>query len=105
MDDPANQAKLTAVDKLTSVAEDLGCSLPELAVAFVIAHRAVTSAIIGPRTMDQLVSLLKAPEVVLTNEVLDRIDEIVPPGRDINPADSGWETPWVLEPKRRRRAH
>jgi aryl-alcohol dehydrogenase-like predicted oxidoreductase len=103
MDDPTNKAKLAAVDQLTELAGKTGHSLPELAVAFVLAHPGVTSAIIGPRTMDQLTGVLAATEITLDDAILDRIDEIVPPGRNINPADAGWTPPWVAEPARRRR--
>lgn len=103
MADPANAAKLAAVDNLNDLAEKAGMSLPELAMAFVLNHPAVTSAIIGPRTMDQLTTLLKTPEIVLDADVLDRIDEIVPPGQDLNVADAGWAPPWVEQAARRRR--
>jgi aryl-alcohol dehydrogenase-like predicted oxidoreductase len=103
MDDPANRAKLAAVDQLGELAAKAGFSLPELAVAFVLNHPAVTSAIIGPRTMDQLTSTLKAPEVELDAAVLDRIDEIVLPGQNLNVADAGWVPPWVAEAGQRRR--
>jgi aryl-alcohol dehydrogenase-like predicted oxidoreductase len=104
MDFPGNAAKLKAVDQLAELAEKAGCTLPELAVAFVLNHRAVTSAIIGPRTMDQLTSLLKAPDLRLDADILDRIDEIVPPGTDLNAIDHGWVPPWVTEAPLRRRA-
>ncbi|MGH9105836.1 MAG: aldo/keto reductase, partial [Acidimicrobiales bacterium] len=103
LDDPANAAKLGAVDQLSLLAEKSGYSLPELAVAFVLVHPAVSSAIIGPRTMDQLTSLLGAPGIRLDQKVLDRIDEIVPPGVDLNVADHGWDPPWVTDASRRRR--
>ena len=74
----------------------------ELAIAFVINHPAVTSAIIGPRTMDHLESQIAALDVKLSPDVLDRIDEIVPPGTNLNPADAGWSSPW-LDPAARRR--
>jgi len=77
-------------------------SLIEMAIAFVLNHPAVTAAIIGPRTMEQLESQLPAADVVLDEAVLDRIDEIVPPGIDINPADGGWASP-ALKPAARRR--
>ena len=102
LDDPANAAKLAAVDQLADLAAKAGYSLPELAVAFVLAHPAVTSAIIGPRTMDQLTSLLKAVDIRLDADILDGIDEIVPAGTDLNVADSGWVPPWVGEPALRR---
>jgi aryl-alcohol dehydrogenase-like predicted oxidoreductase len=68
----------------------------------VIRHPAVTSAIIGPRTMEQLESQIGAAEVELDDAVLDRIDEIVPPGTTVSPADAGWQNP-ALEPAARRR--
>ncbi|HEV3284281.1 MAG TPA: aldo/keto reductase, partial [Solirubrobacteraceae bacterium] len=76
---PANQAKLEAADALARLAQDAGISLIQMALAFVIRHPAVSSAIIGPRTMEQLESQLGAAEVVLDDALLDRIDEIVPP--------------------------
>jgi aryl-alcohol dehydrogenase-like predicted oxidoreductase len=99
---PANQRKLEAADALARLAEEAGISLIEMALAFVIRHPAVTSAIIGPRTMEHLESQLKALDVTLSDEVLDRIDEIVPPGTNVNPADGGYANPG-LEPAARRR--
>jgi aryl-alcohol dehydrogenase-like predicted oxidoreductase len=99
---PANQRKLEAADALADVAEEAGISLIHLALAFVIRHPAVTSAIIGPRTLEQLESQLGASEIELSPEVLDRIDEIVAPGTNVNPADEGWQNP-DLEPAARRR--
>jgi aryl-alcohol dehydrogenase-like predicted oxidoreductase len=99
---PANQRKLDAADALAQLAEDTGLSLIHLALAFVIRHPAVTSAIIGPRTMEHLEGQLGAVDVTLSDDVLDRIDEIVPPGTNLNPADGGWENP-ALEPAARRR--
>src|SRR5438270_153866 len=75
------------------LAEDAGLRLLDMALAFVLEHPAVTSAIIGPRTMDQLEDQLGASDVKLTDAVLDRIDEIVPPGVNLNPADAGWQPP------------
>jgi aryl-alcohol dehydrogenase-like predicted oxidoreductase len=97
-----NQRKLDAADALGRLADEAGMTLIELAIAFVIRHPAVTAAIIGPRTMDHLESQLPAAEVELSDDVLDRIDEIVPPGVNINPADVGWQNP-ALEPGARRR--
>jgi aryl-alcohol dehydrogenase-like predicted oxidoreductase len=77
-------------------------SLIQMALAFVINHPAVTSAIIGPRTMEQLESQLGADEVRLDAALLDRIDEIVPPGTNVNPVDGGWQNP-ELRPEARRR--
>jgi aryl-alcohol dehydrogenase-like predicted oxidoreductase len=99
---PGNQRKLEAADALAGVAEEAGITLIELALAFVIRHPAVTAAIIGPRTMEHLESQLTAAEIELSDEVLDRIDEIVPPGVNINSADGGWPNP-ALEPAARRR--
>jgi aryl-alcohol dehydrogenase-like predicted oxidoreductase len=99
---PENQAKLEAADALGRLADELGVSLVHLALAFVINHPAVTAAIIGPRTMEQLESQLGAVEQRLDAEVLDRIDEIVPPGRTINPGDAGWQNP-ALSPDALRR--
>jgi aryl-alcohol dehydrogenase-like predicted oxidoreductase len=99
---PENQRKLDAADALAQVAEDAGLTLIELALAFVIRHPAVTSAIIGPRTMEHLESQLGAADVELSQEVLDRIDEIVPPGVNVNPADAGFENP-DLRPEALRR--
>jgi aryl-alcohol dehydrogenase-like predicted oxidoreductase len=73
-----------------------------VAIAFVIRHPAVTAAIIGPRTVEHLESQLTAAEVELSDELLDRIDEIVPPGVNVNPTDGGWPNP-ALEPANRRR--
>jgi aryl-alcohol dehydrogenase-like predicted oxidoreductase len=98
----ANQRKLEATEALAQLAEDAGISLIEMAIAFVIRHPAVTAAIIGPRTMEQLESQLPAADVELPDDVLDRIDEIVTPGTNINPADGGWASPF-LEPAARRR--
>jgi aryl-alcohol dehydrogenase-like predicted oxidoreductase len=78
-------------------------SLIDMALAFVLRHPAVTAAIIGPRTMEQLESQLGAADVQLDDALLDRIDEIVAPGTNVNPADAGWTNP-ALEPAARRRA-
>jgi aryl-alcohol dehydrogenase-like predicted oxidoreductase len=99
---PANQRKLELADALGSLADEAGLSLIHMALAFVIRHPAVTSAIIGPRTMEQLESQLGAADVTLDDALLDRIDEIVPPGTNLNPADAGWQNP-ALEPAARRR--
>ena len=96
--DPAlavNAAKLDAVEQLVQVADGVGCSLPELAVAFAAAHPAVTSVIVGPRTMEQWESLAKGAALTLDDATLDRIDEIVPPGTDMYRAD-GASTPASL---------
>jgi aryl-alcohol dehydrogenase-like predicted oxidoreductase len=99
---PENQRKLEATEQLAEVADDAGLSLIELAIAFVVNHPAVTSAIIGPRTMEQLDSQLPAANVVLDLAALDRIDQIVGPGVNLNPADTSYGEQ-VLQPALRRR--
>jgi aryl-alcohol dehydrogenase-like predicted oxidoreductase len=99
---PENQRKLEAVDQLARVADEAGLSLIELAIAFVVNHPAVTSVIIGPRTMEQLDSQLPAADVELDAAVLDRVDEIVRPGVNLNPADTSYGEQ-VLRPALRRR--
>jgi aryl-alcohol dehydrogenase-like predicted oxidoreductase len=100
---PANQAKLEAAQALGELAQESGISLIEMALAFVTSHPAVTAAIIGPRTMEQLESQLTALERTLPADVLDRIDEIVPPGTNVNQADTGWDPPWLTDSSLRRR--
>jgi aryl-alcohol dehydrogenase-like predicted oxidoreductase len=100
---PENARKLQAVGELTKLAEEAGLSLPHLAVGFVLARPAVTSLIIGPRTMEHLDSLLTGADTVLSEDVLDRIDEIVPPGTDPNPADSYYVPPALADKALRRR--
>jgi aryl-alcohol dehydrogenase-like predicted oxidoreductase len=100
---PVNQRKMVAVDALTKVAGEAGISLIHLALAFVISHPAVTAAIIGPRTMEHLESQLGAAEVTLDAATLDRIDAIVPPGTNLNPADAGWAPPEITDSRLRRR--
>ncbi|WP_432883014.1 aldo/keto reductase [Kribbella sp. CA-245084] len=102
MSTPANQRKLEIVEELALLAEQSGLTLIQLAVAFVINHPGVTSAIIGPRTMEQLDAFLPAADVVLTQHVLDRIDEIVAPGVTVNPADNSYGD-HELRPDQRRR--
>jgi aryl-alcohol dehydrogenase-like predicted oxidoreductase len=99
---PANQRKLDAADALGKLADEAGITLIELALAFVLRHPAITAAIIGPRTMEHLESQLTAADVELSADVLDRIDEIVPPGMNFNPADAGYQNP-ALSPEALRR--
>ena len=99
---PGNQRKLEAADALGKLADEAGLPLVQLAIAWVINHPAVTSAIIGPRTMEHLESQLPAWELELDDDLLDAIDEIVPPGVNLNPPDSGYVNP-ALEPGARRR--
>jgi aryl-alcohol dehydrogenase-like predicted oxidoreductase len=101
--DPGNRAKLEAVGALRTVADEAGLTLATLATAFPIAHPAVTSVIIGPRTMPHLESTLAGADARLTEDVLDRIDEIVPPGTDLNAIDMYRADPPAILDKRLRR--
>jgi aryl-alcohol dehydrogenase-like predicted oxidoreductase len=103
MSNPANQRKLEAAQALGELADDAGMSLIELALAFVTSHLAVTAAIIGPRTHEHLESQLPALGRTLSADVLDRIDEIVPPGVNVNPTERGWDPPWLTDGALRRR--
>jgi aryl-alcohol dehydrogenase-like predicted oxidoreductase len=96
------ERKLDLIVQLATVAADAGCSLTHLAHAFVLAHPAVTSAIIGPRTVEQLEDVLSGVELRLDSEVLDRIDAIVPPGVDVNSADRQYQAPEMLDASLRR---
>jgi aryl-alcohol dehydrogenase-like predicted oxidoreductase len=100
---PGNQAKLEAAEQLAQLAEKAGMSLIHLALAFVTSHPAVTSAIIGPRTMEHLDSQLGAADVTLDSAILDQIDQIVPPGTTLNPPDRGYEPPSLTDASLRRR--
>jgi aryl-alcohol dehydrogenase-like predicted oxidoreductase len=99
---PGNQRKLDAADALGRLADEAGMTLIEMALAFVIRHPAVTAAIIGPRTMEHLESQLTAADVELADDLLDKIDEIVPPGVNLNHTDTGWTNP-ALQPAALRR--
>jgi aryl-alcohol dehydrogenase-like predicted oxidoreductase len=101
---PENARKLEAVAELKKLAADAGLPLTHLALAFVRAHPAVTSVIIGPRTADQLTDLLAGADAVLDDAILDRIDKIVPPGTDLNRADSYYVPPALSDPSLRRRS-
>jgi diketogulonate reductase-like aldo/keto reductase len=90
---PANARHAEIADALTKVADQASITLPQPAHAFVRAHPAVTFVIIGPRTPQQLEDSIAASDVVLTDDVLDAIDAIVPPGTDVNPADGYHTTP------------
>jgi aryl-alcohol dehydrogenase-like predicted oxidoreductase len=100
---PGNAAKLEAAEQFAVLAEELGVPLPQLAIAFVAAHPAVTSVILGPRTMEQLDGLLGGADLLLDDETMDRIDEIVPPGTDLYRADSAWRPRSLTDPALRRR--
>ena len=100
---PANQARLDAVERLAKVADEAGLTMIQLALGFVTAHPAVTSAIIGPRTMDHLRSQLAAADTVLSADVLDAIDAIVAPGVDLAAHEKFDTPPALLDAARRRR--
>ena len=99
---PGNQRKLDLVEDLSAIADKAGLSLTDMAMAFPLAHPAVTSAIIGPRTMDQLQQLLAGADTRLDTETLDAIDGVVTPGTTVEDFDRGWSPPW-MEPEARRR--
>lgn len=99
---PENQRKLDLVERLAAIAEEAGVPMAHMAVAFTLAHPAVTSAIIGPRTMEQLDDLLAGADLRLGADVLDAIDEVVPAGTVVDDNDRGFE-PWWFAPEDRRR--
>jgi len=99
----SDERRLDAVEQLIPLAEQAGLPLTHLAMAFAIAHPGVTSAIIGPRTMAHLDNLLAGVEVTLTDEILDQIDEIVPPGTDMGTLDMAYSPPALQRPDLRRR--
>jgi len=100
---PENRAKLDAAEALAVLAEEAGLPLIHLAIAFVLRHPAVTSAIIGPRTAEHLASQLGAADVRLSDDILDSIDAIVPPGTNFSWADAGYLPPGIADARRRRR--
>ncbi len=101
----SDERRLDAVEQIIPLAEKAGLPMTHLAMAFAIAHPGVTSALIGPRTMEQLDDLLAGVDVTLTDEILDRIDEIVPPGTDVgSPDQSAYRPPALQRPSLRRRA-
>jgi aryl-alcohol dehydrogenase-like predicted oxidoreductase len=100
---PANRARLDAVERLAKVADEAGLTLIQLALGFVTAHPGVTSAIIGPRTLDHLHSQLAAAETALSDDILDAIDAIVAPGTDLAAQEKNDTPPPLLDPSLRRR--
>ncbi len=99
-----DERRLDVVEQLVPLAGEAGLPMTHLAMAFTIAHPGVTSALLGARTMDHLDSLLTGLDVTLTNDVLDRIDEIVPPGTDVGTLDQAYQPPALELPGLRRRA-
>ncbi|HEY2278545.1 MAG TPA: aldo/keto reductase [Streptosporangiaceae bacterium] len=100
----SDERRIDAVEQLIPVAEQAGLKLTHLAIAFAIAHPGVTSVILGPRTMEHLDDYLAGADVVLTDDVLDQIDAIVPPGTDIGQLDMAYRPPAIIRPELRRRA-
>jgi aryl-alcohol dehydrogenase-like predicted oxidoreductase len=98
-----DERRLDAVERLIPLAAQAGLPMTHLAMAFTIAHPAVTSALIGVRTMDHLDGLLAGLDVTLTDDILDRIDEIVPPGTDVGTLDQAYQPPALADPGLRRR--
>lgn len=100
---PANRARLDAVERLAEIADGAGLTMIQLALGFVTAHPAVTSALIGPRTTDHLHAQLAAADTVLPADVLDAIDAVVPPGTDLAAHEKFDTPPALLDPSLRRR--
>jgi aryl-alcohol dehydrogenase-like predicted oxidoreductase len=98
-----DERRIDVVERLIPLADEAGLPLTHLAMAFTIAHPGVTSTLLGARTMDQLDDLLKGIGAALTDDILDRIDEIVPPGTDVTPLDQAYVPPPVADPALRRR--
>jgi len=99
----SDERRIDTVEQLIPVAEKAGLPITHLALAFAITHPGVTSAIIGPHTMEQLDDLLGAADVTLTDDILDQIDAIVPPGTDVGTLDQAYQPPALLNPSLRRR--
>jgi aryl-alcohol dehydrogenase-like predicted oxidoreductase len=103
LDLPGNRRKVEAVEQLLTMAEEAGVSLTHIALAFAATHPAVTSVILGPRTIEHLTDQLAAAKVRLDEGILDRIDEIVPPGVTLNPSDIDYSRPALADTEQRRR--
>ncbi|WAL65899.1 aldo/keto reductase [Amycolatopsis cynarae] len=99
----SDERRLDAVEQLVPLAQEAGLPMTHLAMAFAIAHPGVTSAIIGPRTMEHLDNLLAGIETTLDDDILDKIDEIVPPGTDIGTLDMAYQPPALQRASLRRR--
>ncbi|HEY4703755.1 MAG TPA: aldo/keto reductase, partial [Streptosporangiaceae bacterium] len=98
-----DEHRLDVVEQLIPIAAEAGMPMTHLAMAFTIAHPGVTSALLGARTEEQLDDLLAGLDVALTDDILDRIDEIVPPGTDVGPLDQAYLPPALQHPGLRRR--
>lgn len=99
----SDERRFDVIEQLIPLAEQAGLPMTHMAMAFVMAHPAVTSALIGPRKMEHLDDLLASVEVSLSDEILDRIDAIVPPGTDVGPIEANYNPPSVTEKSLRRR--
>jgi aryl-alcohol dehydrogenase-like predicted oxidoreductase len=99
----SDERRIDAVEQIIPVADKAGLKLTHLAMAFAIAHPGVTSAIAGPRTMEQLDDLLAGLDVVLSDDVLDQLDAIVAPGTDVGRMDMAYSPPALQDPLLRRR--
>ncbi|GAA1454989.1 hypothetical protein GCM10009602_67700 [Nocardiopsis tropica] len=99
----SNEARLSAVEQLIPLAEEAGLSMPHLAMAFAITHPDITSALLGARTMEHLDDLLAGVDTTLSDDILDRIDEIVPPGTDTGTLDQAYTPPAIRNTGLRRR--
>jgi len=98
-----DERRLDAVEALIPLAQEAGLPMTHLAMAFAIARPGVTSALLGPRTLEQLDDLLAGIDVTLTDDILDRIDEIVPPGTDVGTLDQAYLPPPIQRSELRRR--
>jgi aryl-alcohol dehydrogenase-like predicted oxidoreductase len=99
----SDERRLDAIEQIVPLAEEAGLPMTHLAMAFAITHPGVTSALLGPRSMEQLDDLLAGLDVTLSDEILDRIDEIVPPGTDIGTLDQAYVQPALADSRLRRR--
>ena len=99
----SDERRLDAVERLTPLGEEAGLPMPTSRWRFAISHPGVTSALLGGRTMEQLDDLIAGMDVVLSDDVLDRIDEIVPPGTDVSPLDQAYVPPAIQNTELRRR--
>jgi len=98
-----DERRIDVVEQLIPIAEEAGMPMTHLAMAFTIAHPGVTSALLGARSQEQLDNLLAGVDVALSDDILDRIDEIVPPGTDVGALDQEYLPPALLDPAQRRR--
>jgi aryl-alcohol dehydrogenase-like predicted oxidoreductase len=98
-----DEHRLDVVEQLIPLAAEAGLPMTHLAMAFTIAHPGVTSALLGARTEQNLDDLLAGVDDALGDDLLDRIDRIVPPGSDVGALDQDYQSPALLQPGLRRR--